>query len=264
LLALGGGGRIVVAGSNATSYTSDEWDIALAALRGDGSLDRQFGQGGKAISSFAPTGGHCSRHTGFIEGMALDSRGRIVVDGECMRDQRPGVARFKPSGELDRSFGANGVVNRDLGIYRTEALAIDNRDRIDVMGVSGHAWVVSRLRSDGRLDRSFGKKGRAHAAWGKSDRGTHVTDGAVDSHGRIVLGGSHGFGFGFARFKPDGHLNRRFGDDGQVVVKDPNRRFHLDLTGAVAIDKRDRIVGAGARRRAHHSGTHLALVRLLG
>lgn len=261
-MALGSGGRIVLAGSNA-QYNAHEWDIALAALRSNGSLDPRFGHGGKTVSSFAPPGDYCPR-AGLITAMALDSRDRIVVDGECMGNGRPGVARFKPSGKLDTSFSGNGVVNRDLGILRTEALAVDKRNRVDVVGSTGHFWVVSRLRTDGGLDRSFGKNGRAKASWGKSHRATHVTAGAVDSHGRIVLGGSHSSGFAFVRFKPNGHLNRRFGRRGHVVVKDPSRNFHLDLTGAVAVAKRDRIIGVGTQRRVHHSGTDLALVRLLG
>jgi len=262
-MALGSGGRIVLAGSNA-QYNAHEWDIALAALRSKGSLDPRFGHGGKTVSSFAPPGDYCPR-AGLITAMALDSRDRIVVDGECMGNGRPGVARFKPSGELDPSFSGNGVVNRDLGILRTEALAVDKRNRVDVMGSTGHFWVVSRLRTDGGLDRSFGKKGRAKASWSKrSDSSIHLRSGAVDSRGRIIVGGSHSSGVAFVRFKPNGHLNRRFGRRGHVVVKDPNRNFHLDLTGAVAVDKHDRIIGVGTQRRVHHSGTHLALVRLLG
>jgi uncharacterized delta-60 repeat protein len=262
-MALGSGGRIVLAGSNAR-YNAHEWDIALAALRSNGSLDPRFGHGGKTVSSFAPPGDYCPR-AGLITAMALDSRDRIVVDGECMGNGRPGVARFKSSGRLDSSFSGNGVVNRDLGILRTEALTVDKRNRVDVMGSTGHFWVVSRLRTDGGLDRSFGKKGRGKASWSRpSDTAIHVRSGAVDSRGRIIVGGSHSSGFAFVRFKPNGHLNRRFGRRGHVVVKDPSRNFHLDLTGAVAVAKRDRIIGVGAQRRIHHSGTHLALVRLLG
>lgn len=263
-MALGSGGRIVLAGSNA-QYNAHEWDIALAALRSDGSLDPSFGHGGKTVSSFAPPGDYCSR-AGLITAMALDSRDRIVVDGECMGEGRPGVARFKPSGKLDPSFSGNGVVNRDLGILRTEALVVDKRNRVDVVGSTGRFWVVSRLRTDGGLDRSFGKNGRAKASWKKrSDTAIHVRSGAVDSRGRIILGDSHSSGFAFVRFKPNGHLNRPFGRRGHVVVKDPNRNFHLDLTGAVAVDKHDRIIGVGTQRRVHRSGSsHLALVRLLG
>jgi uncharacterized delta-60 repeat protein len=265
-LALGTGGRIVIADSNADSYNSIEWDIALAALRRDGSLDPGFGEGGKVVSSFAPAGDHCSRHRGFIEGMALDSRDRIVVAGYCLDGPRTAVARFERNGELDPSFSGDGVVNRDLGLFNVDALAIDKRDRVDVMGNRGHLCAVARLRTDGGLDRSFGRNGLAKRLWAKrsADRGVDLRSVAVDSRGRIVVGGSHSFGFAFARFKPNGHVDRRFGHRGRSVVKDPKRNFHLDLTGAAVIDTRDRIVGAGTERRAHHSGTHVALVRLHG
>jgi uncharacterized delta-60 repeat protein len=265
-VALGAGGRIVVAGSNGESYSSVEWNIALTALRSDGALDPQFGEGGKVVGSFAPAGDHCSRHAGYITGMALDSRDRVVVAGECMREGKSAVARFDRSGELDPSFSGNGVVNRNLGLFNVDALAIDKRDRVDVMGNRGHLCAVARLRTDGGVDRSFGRNGLAKRLWAKrsADRAVDLRSVAVDSRGRIVVGGSHSFGFAFARFKPNGNVDRRFGHRGRAVVKDPKRNFHLDLTGAAAIDTRDRIIGAGAERRAHRSGTHLALVRLLG
>jgi uncharacterized delta-60 repeat protein len=266
-VALGADGRIVVAGSNGEPYKTVEWDIALAALRSDGSLDPQFGAGGKVVGSFAPAGDHCSRHAGYITGMALDSRDRVVVAGECMRQGKSAVARFDRSGELDPSFSGDGVVNRDLGLFNVDALAIDKRDRVDVMGKRDHSCAVARLRTDGRVDGSFGRNGLAERLWAKrsADRAVSLRSVAVDPRGRIVVGGSRSFGFAFARFKPNGHVDRPFGHRGQAVVKEPNRNFHLDLTGAAVIDTRDRIIGAGVERYALHSGNiHLALVRLHG
>lgn len=268
-VALGAGGRIVVGAPASESRSSDELEIALAALRSDGSLDPRFGTGGKVVSSFAPAGDQCVSGYGQMTGMALDSSDRIVVtDNGCPPGVGVSVARFKRSGELDPSFGGDGLVNRKLGMSAVEALAIDKRDRIDLMGDRREAFVVARLRTDGGLDRSFGKDGRAKVVWRKRfDRfGAHVSSGAIDSRGRIVIAGAHSKGLAFARFKPNGHTNRRFGHRGKVVVRDPRRGFHLGWLSAVAIDTRDRIIASGREKRGHdRSGSsHLALVRLLG
>jgi uncharacterized delta-60 repeat protein len=269
-VALGAGGRIDVAAGVTDSRSSDDLHIALSALRSDGSLDPRFGTGGKVVSSFAPAGDQCLEAYGQMEGMELDSSDRIVVTGTgCLPGTRISVARFKRNGELDPSFSGDGRVNRKFGVFTVDALAIDKGDRIDVMGdLRRQTFAIVRLRSDGGLDRSFGKEGRARGKWGKSsDLGrAGVSSGAVDSRGRIIIAGTHSGGLAFARFTPDGHQDRRFGHRGKVVVKDPKRDFHLGWLSAVAVDNRDRIIGAGREKRGEHrsGSSHLALVRLLG
>jgi uncharacterized delta-60 repeat protein len=266
-VAFGAGDRIVVAASNGDSYREVSWDIALAALRSDGSLDPGFGEGGKVIGSFVQARDDCKLHTGSVSGMALDSRDRIVVAGECMREQRAAVARFRRSGEVDHSFGGDGVVDRKVGIFIVEALAVDKRNRIDVFGGRGHKYAVARLRTDGRLDRSFGRGGKAKGTWEPRtpNRVAGVRSGAIDSRGRIVVAGEHVGGFAFARFKPNGRADRRFGKRGRVIVEDPKKGFGLHFTGTAAVDARDRIIGSGVERRSRNSAnSHLALVRLLG
>jgi hypothetical protein len=86
---------------------------------------------------------------------------------------------------------------------------------------------------------------------------------AVDSRGRIVVGGSH-VGFGFARFMPNGRVDRRFGRRGTVVVAGANNKDLL-WVGNVVVDRRDRVIGTGGGQLSRHSlHDHFALVRLLG
>jgi uncharacterized delta-60 repeat protein len=252
-VALGAGGRIVLAGSGCDANVQD-CDIALAALRRDGSLDPRFGDGGKVVSSIARPGDRCRTgrspiQTGSVYGMALDSRDRIVVGAQCKRRGRAVLTRFKRNGERDRSFGTGGIVDRKLGIVRTTALVIDSRDRIDVAGRRGKGVAVARIRSTGRLDRSFGKDGTAKISAFDEHR-VDLSSVAIDSHGRIVVGGPHIGGFAFARFKRNGHVDRGFGRRGRVIVA-------LRGGGTIAVDRRDRIIGSGNQR-------YLALVRLLG
>jgi uncharacterized delta-60 repeat protein len=201
--------------------------------------------------------------------MALDSHDRILVDGQCMQRHRAAVARYRQDGERDRSFGASGIVDRDLGIWRVHALTIDQHDRIDVVGERGTSYAVARLRTGGKPDRSFGRDGTASIKFARHQgdfaRKHHAVahSAAVDSRGRIVVGGSHAGAFAFARFKRSGHADRRFGRRGRVLVRDPRRDYRW--TGTVAVDAKDRIIGSGAARLFSKSPhRHFALVRLLG
>jgi hypothetical protein len=79
----------------------------------------------------------------------------------------------------------------------------------------------------------------------------------LDSHKRIVAGGSPGqynVTAAFARLKPNGHIDRRFGRRGTVRLKRGR-----SLGYSLAIDSRDRIIGAGTTAIGD-----FALVRLLG
>jgi uncharacterized delta-60 repeat protein len=270
-VALGPHGRIVVGGSDCASSRVRDCDIAIAALRRDGTLDPEFGDGGKVLSSFSRRREGCPKSylAGSPRGMDIDSHGRIVVGGMCQSGKKAALARFTRTGELDQSFGRKGRIERYLNIGRVRALTVDDRDRIDVVGELGPAVTVARFASNSELDRSFGGNGRARIRFARDQeswsRKHHVSPHsvAVDSHGRIVIGGSHAGGFAFARFKRDGHADGSFGHGGRVVVTGGTK--DLVWTGTVAVDSRDRIIGSGAGRISRNANhRHFALVRLLG
>ncbi|HKH15625.1 MAG TPA: hypothetical protein VKA47_13320 [Solirubrobacterales bacterium] len=248
-IAIATGGRLVVGGSTCTSRSCK---FALARLDRNGELDPSFGNGGRVTGSF---GGGCSFPLG---GMALDSRERIVVGGSC-QSRIASLARFKPNGEPDRSFGHGGRVTRHVRINGVNALAVDSHDRIDLAGENLNTFGVVRFGSGGKFDSSFGRHGIARADFRRVDfANPHSLK--LDSRDRIVVGGyAHARGLGFARFKPDGQINHRFGHDGTRTV---GRSEGFSSADSVAIDRRDRIVAAGRQKR--NGNPHFGLARLLG
>ena len=62
--------------------------------------------------------------------MALDSNHRIVVTGKPAYS----LARLKPSGKLNHSFGHHGTVTKNFGEGWSLGLAIDTGDRPVVAG----------------------------------------------------------------------------------------------------------------------------------
>ena len=257
-VALARHGRIIVKATDCPSGGTGQCDVGIARLRPDGGLDTKFGDRGKATS---PTfwrrfGGCAGSHSDGqnVDSMALDSRRRIVALLTCAR-RNPALARFKSNGNLDRSFGKHGTVFKDLDMGAVASVATDSRNRIDVAGSRPNGFAVARFRPNGELDHSFGKKGMATARFARNPKGQSVPYSlALDSRGRIVAGGAlgstrqPGAAGAFARFTHKGHVNRRFGQRGTVNVN-----LGLRLVASLAIDSRNRIVGAGN-----------VIVRLLG
>lgn len=181
-LAWAGGGRLVAAlGPHLIEYLPN--GRLNRRFSGDGRVEIETPEG----NSFAP------------DGLAVDSRGRILVDG-TIEASRPGksgalnssavaVLRFLPNGHLDLSFGSGGTVLDDFGFphpthgeapveggpfVNSSGLLVDEADRPVVTG----SWLrydpspcyslycyftsepfVARLSEDGSLDGNFGSGG---------------------------------------------------------------------------------------------------------
>jgi uncharacterized delta-60 repeat protein len=242
--------RRVVAAGYWCELAGCDWNLALARYNHDGSLDGSFGRDGRVRSglTFAP------------RAVAIDSRDRIVVVGSSAArgEARFAVARYKPNGTLDRSFGSEGVVTTSMGPpNRTDfanSVAIDSRGRIVAAGYTHdrddkRLFAVARYKPDGRLDASFSGNGKLRTALGGISYANSV---AIDPRGRIVAGGvgqrSRHPVFALARYKSNGRLDRTFSRDGTVMtaVHKPTTTSGVGAgVNAVAIDSRHRIVAAG-------------------
>jgi uncharacterized delta-60 repeat protein len=165
-------GRIVVGGGEAR--------FELARYMPDGTLDRSFGRRGKVRTEFG------ARST--LNSIAIDARGRIVAAGAAA-NHAFALARYWPSGNLDRHFSRNG---KRTGPLRDNAgagfVGIDSRRRIVAVGGGGvQSFRLARYKPNGSLDRSFGRDGKVKADLTRPS----VWSAAIDSRDRIVVGASH-------------------------------------------------------------------------
>jgi uncharacterized delta-60 repeat protein len=121
------------------------------------------------------------------------------------------VVRYKANGNIDRRFGKRGVARAAFegdGDATPVAIARQSNGRLVVAGtVAEHQFNlagVARLRAGGKLDKTFGKKGRVKVALG-ADLDDAVGDVAIQRDGRIVVAGTasdRGFNrFALARLK---------------------------------------------------------------
>ena len=184
-------GKIVVAGE-----TDCETARCFAAMRlnPDGSPDGSFGSGGVVTVPFY-------LHAGWANDVAIDGRGRIVMAGERLRGgdaQDSGtvcVIRLLPDGRPDPGFSGDGVALVDHGYGNDNAEAVVLRgDKVIVAGdgrrASGRSYFgLARLRGDGRLDRSFGRRGHRMVSFGaRRLSGAYAL--AAAPRGRFVVAGS--------------------------------------------------------------------------
>jgi uncharacterized delta-60 repeat protein len=250
-------GRIVVAGSDEEcNFNSPGSSFVLARYKPNGNPDPSFDPGTTYF-----TGYPCASASSVV----IDAHGRIVVAGGVGGRVTPdccdfALARYKPNGSLDPSFGGDGQVTTDFygGGDQANGVAIDSHGRIVAVGGAGGSSSTSggealaRYRSSGTLDPTFSGDGKVTTAAGSRSIAQSVT---IDPQARIVVAGlgnwrGNGQGdFSLAQYQSNGTLDPAFGDEG--IVTTTFGRDHFDAAESVAIDSRGRLVAVG-ETRPHH------------
>ena len=220
--------------------------MSPVAQAAPGDLDPSFGGGGKVVTDLGGDVG------GEILSEVIDFRGRIVVagfSGTPTASHYVTLARYRPNGSLDPSFGVGGVAVTDL-VGTGFSVAIDRVGRIVIAGTARGAsgstdFVVARYHSDGSPDGSFGGRRWVVTDFGGIDYARSV---AIDSHGRgIVAAGQRGLDRGWwvlARYMPDGSLDPSFSGDGKAITGFGAVGSRARATSAL-IDSRNRIFVGG-------------------
>ena len=98
-------GKILVAGGSPDPNMGSSNEFTLIRFLSGGTPDPDFGSNGVVRTRVG------SSDTAW--GLALQANGKIVAGGSGGVDElRMAIARYEPNGELDPTFGANGVVTR--------------------------------------------------------------------------------------------------------------------------------------------------------
>jgi len=233
-------GKIVV-----TGYVSgSNLDIGLVRYHADGSLDHDFGIGGKVITDLG----------GFIDvghSVAVRSDGKIVVAGDSFTgdDSDFVLLCYHEDGTLDDSFGTGGIVTTDFSSSqdRGRSVAIQSDGKILVAGISGtypaSDMALVRYDADGTLDDSFGTGGKVITDFGGSDDASQSV--VVQSDGKILVGGYSlivSYAFALVRYDEDGTLDSDFGTGGKVITPFGG---DYDLGQSVAVQGDGKILVAG-------------------
>ncbi len=234
-------GKIVVAGS---SRKASGDDIAVARYHGNGTLDTEFGVGGKVVTSVGSL-----RDSG--QGLVLQSDGKIVVGGFTFNgsDTDFALLRYRADGTLDTAFGNDGRVVTPIGKYGDFGLglALQSDDRIVLAGYSvgngNYDFALVRYLADGKLDPTFGNGGKLATMVGKgNDVGTCVS---MQADGKIVVAGYSEDTSGRAGFALVRYLGTT---EPEIAVEQPEGNNLVDGSGSVGFGNRPVPGEASARQ----------------
>ena len=204
---------------------------AAAVARADGRSgairpDGTFGAGRGWVTTLIPGGSAQAYNVTLVQG------GRIVAVGQAIAPPVNGqpraqivVARYLPSGRLDRSFGSGGIFKTTLpaanGPYNGTSVVADRAGRLVVAGGDGQGDMLAlRLTRSGRLDRNFGQNRSGIVSIQVAGFAQSL---ALAPGGRILLGGSNATANArpmvVVRLTSSGRLDRGFGRGGVTQVR---------------------------------------------
>jgi uncharacterized delta-60 repeat protein len=235
-----------------------------------GALDPTFGNGGIVLG-----GGFNSS----ASAVAIQSDGKVLVAGSSIGIDTSSltIARYTKAGVLDTSFGTGGEVGIIFGLgaetfNSASALVVQPDGKILVVGTASSLhgpseFALARLNADGTLDSSFGTKGMVVTAFGLPQGNFRVdasaSSVALQSNGEIVVAGSATYtwqgevpppaaftlftDFAVARYDAGGHLDKGFGNGGEVVTSFGHTApgHGQDQASGVVVQKDGKIVVVG-------------------
>ncbi|MGZ4252173.1 MAG: hypothetical protein ACXVR2_02760 [Solirubrobacteraceae bacterium] len=214
-------GGIVTAGWSTVS-TGGATDFALTRHDQSGNLDKSFGTDGIATTDL---GGDQDRALGAA---VLGDNGIVAVgrtNALGILKTAFGVVRYLPDGTPNPNFGNGGIVTTPFAGKgaQANAVAVQPDGKIVVAGSAfasngvDEDFAVARYNADGSLDDNFGAHGITTIDLGTEN--DFAKGLAIDSDGKIVLGGNAGEDVGLARLLPNGTLDITFGNLGKSVTK---------------------------------------------
>ncbi len=271
-------GKILAAGQYGAS-TGRPSGFFIIRYLADGSVDSSFSDDGYVVTSLSDNWFTQTLET--IRSIAVQPDNKIVVAGYASRGElndEDGVhpnfnlalVRYMPNGSLDSTFGENGKVMTDFGVFELGYAVTLQPDGKIVVGGSSQApfdidnFLVTRYLPNGNLDSSFGEGGKVITDFNDSDRDI-IRALALQSDGKIVAGGtnlfvgdSHSGNFALARYERNGLLDASFGNGGMVLTDfGPNG----DEINDIALQPDGKIVAAGTANYGFMQNTSMALVR---
>ncbi len=241
-------GKLLVVG--ARSFVA-EGGFSAVRFNVDGSIDLDFG----AFAGW-PRPDFGAVFDGAYA-LAVQADGRILAGGVSVApdgSDRFALARLRPDGSLDPSFGSGGQVLATVGglagdHYAIHGIVVQPDGRIVVacdarVDPDGRVALL-RFLPDGTLDTDFDGDGGVVIDLGLGD--AVVGELALQADGRILLAGSADVaandvdGFVLARLNADGSLDTTLGGDGVVSTPVGDDAWGYE----VAVDEAGRILVAG-------------------
>jgi uncharacterized delta-60 repeat protein len=194
-------GRMVVVGHN--ENTQQGW---LTRLMADGQVDPSFGDSGVVRLMVGDTSAE-------LASVALQPNGQILTAGVARGSRsRPGLFRLQPQGQIDSTFGQNGLITFGVTTLTTGwRLRVQADGRIlinaNLRGAGGNFYNagLQRFLPDGSPDSSFAQNGALLIV---DTTLTYLADIGIQADGKLIIAGQLGYE------TPTYPWVRRFSSDG--------------------------------------------------
>ena len=207
-------GKIVVGGSSQGNGTND--DFSVVRYNSDGSLDANFGLGGKQITPL-------SSWSDGANALAIQPDGKIVLAGWAGTQLGPydfGLARYTPAGALDLSFDTDGITTRDASMGGADDFAtgvgILPDGKIFIVGRGSGVNYFLRYQAGGFADNSWGILGNGilNQRYGQIDATNAMT---IQPDGKVLIAGVSDGKFMIVRFNNTGY-DTTFNGNGRLFL----------------------------------------------
>lgn len=218
--------------------------LLIARFDLSGNLDTTFGTNGY----ISPT---ISNFENGID-IFIQNDSKILITGRSLNDVK--VIRFLNNGNLDNTFGTNGIANINFGtggISIPNSIIVQSDNKILVSGTVNISnvfnYAVTRLNESGSLDTSFASNGVFKTLVGISPSGS-CRDMKLLSNGKIVLAGNlkSGNGIGLLKLNSNGTLDFSFGTNG--ITTTVNNNVTNVTVGKIAIKSDGKILVVGGAK----------------
>jgi uncharacterized delta-60 repeat protein len=239
-------GKIVIA---STFYgTSDK--MGVVRINSNGTIDNSFGTNGLKIIDINISG------NAFV--VKIQSDNKILVGGWTneVSNANFGLARLLPNGDIDTTFGVNGMtesINGTIGVD-SSILAMDvlPNGKIICSGYfyeinnTFHNFCTVRYNSDGSIDTNFGSNGMVLTAVDISDDEIHSQ--VIQPDGKILVAGFasddnvHGY-IAMMRLNPNGSKDNSFGVNG--IVSQLITGLDFPIANSIVLQPDGKIVAVG-------------------
>ena len=131
-----------------------------------------------------------------------------------------GLAQYSKDGQLDSSFGADGIASYATDSDTVYAAALQADNKILVAGTTFKNGIyrmqLVRFLANGVVDTTFGTNGVVHVSEGDCTEATAI---AVQPDNKILLAGCISGDLSIFRFNADGTIDSDFGNDGVLTVE---------------------------------------------
>jgi uncharacterized delta-60 repeat protein len=253
-LVLDTSGRILVAGGWVGGALFPGTDAYVLRLRSDGAPDSSF-NGGNSAFHFGY--GDAADQPESVSRIAVQPDGKIVLPGIAANsaNQDAAMARVSPGAVLDPDFNGGAFVygrGDTNDTAQDAALEPDGHILVAGSGFQSNSMLLVRSSSAGPFEKWFNGLTTLFVDFGKPSVANAL---ALQSNGKIVLGGSAGGDVAVARVDHGGAADSSFGPDGKRTISFPGGDADAF---AMALQGDGKVVLVG------HAGKSAAVVRVQG